>query len=399
MPVHSYLYSLPYILLYLALFIASIPILSYPNNNKLFCSPVSEYFVIFLLIFFIGFRGFIHGDALHYYDFYNTIPSLFDRTDIFKTILNVSVEPGFAIYAVFCKTISSNYFFFQAISNVIDFIILLLFFKRYIPNYTAMGILFFILFRGFQLEIMFVRNAKSMMCFLLSIKYLEKRKIAGYLGLNILGSLFHISSFIYLPLYFILKKPIAKKTFFFLIIIGNLFFLFQTRWYGNILLYMNNRLALSSRLSLLIDVYLQNQEASSAYGFTLGYFERFVTSILVYHFYDALYRKNECNLLFINMFVIYLTIFLFFSEISIILERVTVLFIVSYWILLPQIYSCFSKKNKFLFLFVIFIYGFIKISGGNNLVVAVYDNVLLGHRSYTERMQHLSKYHQWLRGI
>jgi hypothetical protein len=399
MPVYSYLYSVPYLLIYLLLFIISIPILSYSNNNKLLCSPVSEYLAILLLVFFIGFRGFIHGDALHYHDFYNAIPSMFDGTDIFKNIFNLSFEPGFALYAVICKTISSNYFFFQVISNIIDFTILLIFFKRYIPNYVVMGFLFFILFRGFQLEIMFVRNAKSMICFLLSIRYIEKRKMAGYMGLNILGFLFHVSSFIYLPLYFILKRPISKKTFLLLLITGNLFFLFQIRWYGNILLYMSDHWFLPSRLSLLINSYLLNQETASAYGFTLGYLERFITSVLVYHFYDTLYKKYRCNFIFINMLVIYLAIFFFFSEITIILERVTVLFIVFYWVLFPQIYTCFSRKNKYLFLLVLFIYGFIKISVGNSFVTAAYDNVLFEHRSYAERMQYLSKYHQWLKNI
>jgi hypothetical protein len=399
MPVYSYLYSFPYLFLYLLLFIASIPLLPDSNNKKLFYNPVSKYLVFFLLIFFIGFRGFIHEDALRYYDFYNTIPSLFEKTKISKTISSARFEPGFILYMMFFKTISSNYFFFQVVSNVIDFTILLLFLKNYIPKYVVMGILFFILFRGFQLEIMFVRNAKSMMCFLISIKYLEKRNVGGYIGLNILGSLFHVSSLVYLPLYFILTKPVTKTTFLLFLIIGNAFFLFQIKWCSNIILYISKVLPLQNRLILLIDTYLLNPEASSAYGFTFGYVERFVTSILVYYFYDTLYRNNKSNLIFINMLIIYLVIFFFFSEIRIIAERLAILFMVYYWILFPQIYACLSKKNKIIFLFVLFVYGAIKIFVGNNLVVAVYDNVLFEHRSYAERMRYLSNYHQWRRSI
>ena len=69
------------------------------------------------------------------------------------------------------------------------------------------------------MEFNLYRNTKSFSLFLLSLPYLQNRKLLPYLLLNMTGCLFHISSMIYLPLYFVLYRKMSKE-----IILDKLFY-------------------------------------------------------------------------------------------------------------------------------------------------------------------------------
>jgi hypothetical protein len=239
---------------------------------------------------------------------------------------------------------------------------------------------------------MFERNIKSIMLFLISLKFVKKNKIMPYMALNLLGCMFHVSSFFYLPLYFVLNKKINSKVILFLFIIGQVFYLFQVQWYRTILLRIGTIFPL--RLQGMIQVYLMNRETSSFYGFTFGYIERTFSFIVLLHYSDILYRKNDDNLPVLNSFFLYSFIFLFFTEITIITERVPALFIFSYWILYPQIYVLIPKNKKVLFLILFLFYGLIKIVLDFNILIAQYDNVLFDHKTYQERLFELNYYHR-----
>jgi hypothetical protein len=141
-----------------------------------------------------------------------------------------SKEKGFLVYAIICKTISENYFFFQAVSSIIDIAVLYYFFKMYIEDRIALGFAFFCAFGGIPIAVNFLRNVKGILLFIISIKYLRERKLAPYMALNMLGFLFHVSSVIYLPLYFILHRKIPRKVILLLLIIGNGVYLLEIKW-------------------------------------------------------------------------------------------------------------------------------------------------------------------------
>jgi hypothetical protein len=221
------------------------------------------------------------------------------------------------------------------------------------------------------------------MLFLISLNYLEKRKFIKYIILNIIGALFHITSLLYLPLYFILNKKIPRITLFILFCVGNLIFLLQVEWCKLVLTSLSA--LLPGRLGILLKVYLSSDLHSSAYGITIGYLERFFSFVFIYCFSQKLLMINKNNLIYINIFYLYIFIFLYFSEIAIILERVAALFIFPYWILYPQIYSLLRNQYKKYFLLILLFYGILKLGIGNRNIFSLYDNVLLPYKSYQER--------------
>lgn len=67
------------------------------------------------------------------------------------------------------------------------------------------------------------------------------------------------------------------------------------------------------------------------------------------------------------MFFIYVFIYLYCSEFSIITQRVPLLFVLSYTIIYPQIFACFtSLKTKRYFLVVFVLYSVLKLAESNN---------------------------------
>jgi hypothetical protein len=393
MPTFSFSYSIPYIILFLLIYINTIPLYitkTTTNFNYNYSIWLQHFFIAIILIIFFGFRGFLWTDWPYYYPAYNSTPSLFDDLKSISNFFSTPWENGFLFYMILCKTISSNYFFFQFISFIIDFILLYYFFKRIIPKYIILGFLFYILFSGFFFSYSLLRNAKAMMFFLISLKSVEEKKIIKYMLLNFIGALFHITSILYLPLYFILNKKISRKILLTIFIIGNLLFLFQIEWCKIFLIKISY--FFPGRLGNLLKFYLSSNIYSNTYGITIGFFERFFSFIIFFNFTQKLYKINKNNTIYLNVFYLYVFIFLYFSEISILLERVAILFVFPYWILYPQLYSLLNIKFKQIFLLILLVYGILKLGIGNRNIFSLYDNVLFSYKSYQERLEIINKH-------
>ncbi|UYI80136.1 MAG: EpsG family protein [Fusobacterium varium] len=82
---------------------------------------------------------------------------------------------------------------------------------------------------GIALEIDMMRNIKSILLFLCSIKYIKERKPVVFIALNILGMMFHSSSAIYFPMYFILNIKWNRKFILGLFVLGNIYYLSNLR--------------------------------------------------------------------------------------------------------------------------------------------------------------------------
>ena len=181
-------------------------------------------FIEFLLLIFLGLRGFVSTDWREYYPFYETCPD-FSRIGTLKTF-NYNYgqwEYGFLLLSSFFKTLNINYFTWIFINTFVDIIVYHIFFSKYVKKNLTLCFIFFILFNGFNIEINLLRNSKAFILFLLSIKYLKKgeNKINYYL-LNILGCFFHISSIIYLAIGLIIDKEWNRKLLFLLFCLFNI---------------------------------------------------------------------------------------------------------------------------------------------------------------------------------
>jgi hypothetical protein len=237
---------------------------------------------------------------------------------------------------------------------------------------------------GLYMEMDLLRNIKAIMLFLISIKYLQSRKIIPFMLLNITGALFHISSLFYIPVYFIAIFKFHRGITFLMWTIGNIIFIFQIQWIIGILSFVDKALSIQ-RVSFLIQRYSIHDVYSSTYGMSLGYIERQLTFILAWSLQNKL-TTNKNNRVFINLAYMYSFSYLYFSEMFILAARIPQLFLCSYWILYPGIYNILSKERKYLFLCLFLAYGIMRIAYNNAMPGRRYENFLFPHDSSVHRM-------------
>lgn len=385
-PIISSTYCYSYIFIFFVLFLSCIPLSgkNYFSERNTVYGFFKEFFLFFLLILFIGFRGYVITDFVNYQKFYNELPSLFSNSDIFNKFSNNygGWEKGFKIFAIFCKTLGLNYFNFQTVSFLIDYIIISYLFKYYSIN-KPMGFCFFILFSGITIEFNLLRNSKSIALFLLSIQFLNEKRYIKYILLNLLGFMFHTTGIIYLFVGFFLPIKISKKILYIILCLGVLIFVLRIP----VLLSFLNLLGdfIPGRLGLLIRFYIQKNTDTTA--FSIGFIERVATILLLLKYYNF-YYKDRKNCIVGNSIVIYVTTYLFGYELPIVYERIGCLFAFSYWFFYPRLYYLLNKAWKNIFLVVCCLYGILKLYSGYRYSIFFWDSYLsMNMLDYDERVK------------
>jgi hypothetical protein len=371
-------YTIPYLILIVTL--SFLAILEYKFRDIVLIKRWIQLYCFLVLLFFFGLRGFIGWDWYNYYILFKKVPTITDGglLNFYSSSLN---EPGFVTYVSIVKSIWPNYHFFIFVSTFIDLIIVSIFINRY-SRFFVFSFILFIILGGFYLETDLLRNAKSIILFLISIKYIQDRKAFQFFGLNILGITFHVSSIMYLPMYFVLKRKFSRVFVISLFIIGNVIFLFHLEYIKPIILFFSH--LLGGKFEYLASFYF-NSSYTKPYGLTIGYFERLIMGFLVILFYKKLIINSQ-NLIFVNAYLIYFVLFFYFSEVGVIGLRLGNLFVFSYWILIPLIIETFNfVTNKLFYLFYLYLYIIIKTFGMTNTILYKYDNILWGIESYEER--------------
>ena len=342
-------------------------------------------FSIILLIGFLGLRGFIGWDWWAYYPSYNNLPGGFNY------------EIGYEIWSNIFYKIGLSYHHFTFINTVADILILAYVLKKY-SKYPIFSMFLFLAVQGLSFEVDLLRNAKAVLLFIISIQFIKERKIIPFLILNILGMTFHISSIIYLPMYFILNRNYSRKIILPLIILGNIYYIFDTKIFIHILEYMSSVLpaAVGGKITSYLSIIPQN------YKLPIGtlYFERLVTFIMVFFFLhkekNHREKENPYSLIMENSFYIFYLIFLFTSEFFIASTRIGILFIYANWFLWGDIIENLrdTKIKTAVFLIAVLIGGnriYNHFDFNGNKILYRYENIITDHKSYEEKMKDLGR--------
>ena len=342
-------------------------------------------FSIILLIGFLGLRGFIGWDWWAYYPSYNNLPNGFNY------------EIGYEIWSNIFYKIGLSYHHFTFINTVADILILAYILKKY-SKYPIFSMFLFLAVQGLSFEVDLLRNAKAVLLFIISIQFIKERKLIPFLILNILGMTFHMSSVIYLPMYFILNRNYSRKIVLPLIILGNIYYLFDTKLFTHILEYMSSVLpaAVGGKITSYLSIIPQN------YKLPIGtlYFERLVTFIMVFFFLhkekNHREKENPYSLIMENSFYIFYLIFLFTSEFFIASTRIGILFIYANWFLWGDIIENFrdTKIKAAVFLIAVLIGGnriYNHFDFNGNKILYRYENIITDHKSYEEKMKDLGR--------
>lgn len=396
MPVFSYQYSFPYIIF--LIYLSFLMFWEFRNINSEKGIKLIEWATILGFLFFFGCRGLIFTDWAVYYPMFDKMPTLWEGQSIFdvniselygtdEAIDRTGTEMGFIYYVFFFKSIIPNFYIWVFFCTAIDLLLLHFFIKRYSPYYVLAFLCFYI-FDGLGIEANLMRNIKSILIFLLSLRFLEERKLLPYMLLNTLGFLIHSSAIIYFPLYFFLNRKWSKKVLWIIFSVGVVILFFQLKYIAPILLSIGD--ALGGRIGLMIQFYLASDLYNSSFGlFHFGYLERVFSFVIIMILYEKIIDANKRNIIFINAFVIHFAIYFYLSEITVIIERLPLLFVFSYWILYPTIFKIIeSRRNKVLFLVLLIAFSFAKIIKSNNNILVRYDNALFNMESYEQRLEH-----------
>lgn len=376
MPTFSYLYSCPYLLLWLWL------LFLYSQEKK--CNNYQkakryERIAITTIILFIGLRGFVYSDFTNYYVFFEYLPNIFDLTEF-------PYEPGFVIYSSIIKTIFPNYFIWIFINTLVDFYFFILVFRRYDTSLILI-FCFFIAYQGLGIEFNLLRNVKAIILFMYSIKYIEKRKLVPFILCNLLGATFHYSALIYLPMYYLLNIEIPYKLKW-----GIIFFSAFTFLFGySISFWLLDHLQLDGEMDLVKKALVYTNDTSS-YKLSFGFFERTFNICLLTYYYKRLNNAMSNFRILYNCSLAFYVIFMLFSDVLVFVERFPVLFVFSYWIIFSCLFSrnIIRGKSKFL-LILLLLFSFFRIAKENAHLLAKYENILFGITDYKTRFNHADK--------
>jgi len=395
-PTFSFTYSIPYVILFIIFF------LLFLWENRLRSKgddiKIVRYAAMLVFFIFFGFRGYIDTDFALYYSLYENTPSLDNVrgvTDYFMKLDEdylLKIEPGFKVFLVILKTISKDYFFLQIVSSLIDVLFLNYFFNKYSPHYV-LAFIMFLIFGGILLEVNLLRNSKAIFLFIYSLQFIQNRDPLKFYICNLIGLFFHTSAIFFFPLYFFLHKKIPPFIVWGMFILGCVLYLGQIKFVTPIVLFLGN--ILGGAYSLMAKGYSGDSLYNTGYGITFGFIEKILSFILIYAMYNRIGEKmknEKLQNIFFNLFFIYSIIYLYLSEYSVLIDRLTTLFVLSYWVLYPLLYIVLKEVFKLVFTIILFSFGTYKMYFSNCFITRKYENILWDNPSVSRAYYILGKH-------
>jgi hypothetical protein len=359
--------AFPYILLYLFLLFLYYRKKSlsrlYSNVSRI--ENQFKRIAFFTYLIFYGLRGYIFTDCFQYHEFYEEL----GQKDITLSYMDALFEPGYIISNIILHSISSNPFFFQFIWTLIDLILLYLLLRRESNQFFLLAFAFLIpFFDGIQMNLF--RNIKAILIFFLAIKYIRQRNLLKYTISIFLASTFHLTAWLFWPLYFFIHKNIPKSMIIVCSISVIFYFVGLGSLFSDMILIAN---LIGGKAERITNSYIDSSEET---GFTFGFIYRFILMIYFLVLYKKISSKNQCML---NLGLIYICCSMIFNDVLVMRDRFTALFALSLPCLLPyvapSINNKFAKNSFIIFnLLCTFAYTYVQ----HTSPAAKYENLLFG---------------------
>ncbi|MBY5947414.1 EpsG family protein [Photobacterium rosenbergii] len=341
---------LAYLLIFIYCCIAGI--LYYFISDKLIRNLIT-YSTILVLGLFSGLRYHTGWDWEAYDYFISSLPGFLSGDVFANNIFNY--EPLFVITVSILNEFSISVFAFFALTTVMLTITSA---KRYLGKYLGV---FFVcyLFYGYFHNFSIIRQGISAAIFIYSVRFIHGKKAFHYLISIFVASLFHASSLILLPVYFVVNKvePNQKKVLIFIVIS----FLFVMT---PLLSSLNSVIPFLSLFGEKVNMYLSNENLSYKAGFSLKYLEQIIL-VAIFSFSRFRYIGNRIFGRYFTIFgllvMVQLSVYSFLNDFSILYERIAVFFEVSQGIFMAMILVCFKGQiSKFFIILMIFSMVFIR---------------------------------------
>lgn len=300
------------------------------------------------LVIHDGFRWQIGTDWDKYYNFFNIC--LYDNPE--------ELEPGYVFINQLVRRFTDNYSVFLVLFAIFEYSALYFFIRKY-SLYKLLSL--FIFYGVFFSYIGMNRQFIAVFICCLSIAFIIKRKKIPFIALMILAFLFHKSSALFWPAYFLINKP-TRKTI--LVLLGFVSFI-----------------SLSGVLNLLPEslFYALGGDyigmKASAYmsgvantfdpmNFVRGLIKRAFWLILFLYHYDKLIKLKNFTLVF-NLYLVGILIYLMFNGtlFQIIVDRGLVYFNLFEILAIPYLFVVYKKQKPFMIMIILGYVGYTMYKG------------------------------------
>ena len=314
--------TLSYILLFILLLLIGWRYESSSCRNKYIYDCVC----VVVLVLFFGLRGEVGDDWGAYKEFYDqrSWAGKFGLGFSFVNLLSSSLSLPFQFVIFACTGVTNLLLYRFANKNTLN-----------VPLFFAL----FLAFDGLVNEMNFIRNTIGIVIFLNTIEYIEQRDIRRYMLFNLVGTLFHYSSFIYLPFYWLLGKRLSVKTYSIILLTAFCLFFFHLPLLA----------IFTTDSGPILDIphfgeYIYNNLSIRPLQFTYGYIEHLLTGIAICILYENI-TTVFLHRVAVNAFLIYCLCYCLFSHYAIIATRLANLFVFSHWLLWPPILLSISARR------------------------------------------------------
>jgi hypothetical protein len=283
------------------------------------------FFSITILLLFAGFRYGIATDYWNYYDIFN------EKEGIQR------LEPGFLFLIRAYKTVflSKSYNGFVFFISLLSIIIKYLFFRKLKNPFFAL--VFYIALFYISLEYNVIRQGLAASIIFHAIDRSQKKKFFPFFFFTIFAATIHVSSLIFLPLYFLcIKKSSAKiQTVIAVIFLAVFIRLFFLDFLLNIIVSI-----IGSRASTMA-VQLTSYLISIDFTITMGFIRRIIIILL----FLILNNGNPVNNCFFNLYLIGFFVYILFMGNDIFAHRICLSFDVFVIPLFADFKMKYTKKN------------------------------------------------------
>jgi hypothetical protein len=301
----------------------------------LICSPdryfkkISNEIVFFLvIIILLLFAGFRYGIATDYWSYYN----LFNEKEGIQRI-----EPGFAFLIKTYKAIffSKSYNGFVFLISFLSIIIKYLFFRKLRNPFFAL--LFYISLFYISLEYNVIRQGLACSIICHAIDFSRKKNVFLFSFFIIVAATIHISSLVFLPLYFLCVKKIRAKiqTVIIVILLAMFTRLFLLDFLLSVMTFIIG--LRTSAMASQLTAYLIPVD----FTITLGFIRRVVIILL----FLLLNNKKPVDNCFFNLYLIGFFIYILFMGNDILAYRACLSFDIFVMPLFADLRIKYTEKN------------------------------------------------------
>lgn len=258
-------------------------------------------------------------------------------------------EFGYVLLNSIIKTFTDNVQWLFLIIALITNLMLFSSIKKY-SNHIFISLLIYYCTTYFILDMSGIRQCISLNLFLLSLNYIIEGNFKKYILAILIASLFHITSLILIPMYFILKIEYKNWILILFVFIGIIISLFQITWMTFVLEKMIDTFSVQAIAGKLTRY--GNRDDSRIFG--IG----FIFNIAVFVF--CIFKRKELSQnkmfnVFLNMYVINLFFYYFTWELTELSGRLRLYFAVGNIVLFTYFIDIYKHKLNRLLIFIFII--------------------------------------------